>query len=92
MSAFGPRATLQGRGDRGDAQAAYRRLERGDSSQTLRALCPGACPIRRGDEQGLMNSRYLAHRAPPIRVCVRAEPSEQRGPRRDGPRAESTER
>src|ERR1700722_15655595 len=36
------------------------RLERGDSSQTLRAaLARGACPTWHSGEQGLMNSRYL---------------------------------
>jgi hypothetical protein len=56
MSGFGRGQTRQGRGDRGDAQAADRRLERGDSSQTLRAALARACPTRGSDEQGLMNS------------------------------------
>jgi hypothetical protein len=49
--------TRQGCGDRSNAQAADRRLERGHPSKTLRAaFAGGACPTRRGDEQGLMNS------------------------------------
>ena len=41
----------------------------------------GACPTRRGDERGLMNSRYLAQRTAPMRACVGAEPRERRGGR-----------
>src|SRR5205823_3565710 len=42
----------QGRGDRGNAQAADRRLERGDSSQTLRADPAGT----KGSESCLTDS------------------------------------
>jgi len=42
MSAFGPRATGQGRGDRGDAKVIRCCAERSDSPQTLRADNAGA--------------------------------------------------
>jgi hypothetical protein len=56
MNAFGPRAN-PARSDRGDAQAVDRGLERGDSSQTLRAaLAWSVGAPRRWDVQGLMDS------------------------------------